>query len=704
MHSTPLYDYPLNVRTIPRTFIFKEAAHTSRGVYHERRVWYIIITSPAEPSLFGIGECAPLYDLSADYTADYKQRLDSACRQLERTRCLNLAALRHSPSISFGIETAWRSAEDSLCGDWRLLYDSPFVRGETSLTINGLVWMGNQQQMMARMEAKIAAGFRCVKLKIGALGFDEEIVLIKRLRSRFGRSDIELRVDANGAFSPAEAPRRLEALARYDIHSIEQPIRAGQWREMGKLCRTSPLPIAVDEELIGIDDVTLKAQLLDEVRPQYLVLKPTLHGGLTGAEEWMRLAARRNIPYWVTSALETNVGLNAIAQWTAATAERIWVENKPSTGAVRSLPGIHGLGTGQLFTSNFEGMSLAIDGQRLHYTRGALTKFLLELDAFKSDWNNPRTACLTVHTSGSTGRPKPIEVEKRYMRTSARMTCNFLQLKSGDTALLCMPLAFIAGKMMAVRAFEAHLRLICVPPSAHPFAELAFAPTFVAMTPLQVCETLGVKREAELLRSVKQLIIGGGSISSAMAEALQDFPHAVWSTYGMTETLSHVALRRLNGSQRSEHYMPLPGVSVNQAADGCLVITAPAIGVSDLHTNDICEIAADGGFTIIGRRDNVVCSGGIKLQIEQLEHKLDGLDIACVLTAVPDAKYGEALTLLYVGAPEAAHEVKNYCRERLTRYEVPKHFIGVNHLPLTATGKPDRAAARDLAAKLYSPQ
>ena len=236
-----------------------------------------------------------------------------------------------------------------------MLFDNSFARGETGIPINGLVWMGNYEEMLQRLEEKMRAGFRCVKLKIGAIDFDRELDLVRHIRSAFTKEQIELRVDANGGFTADCALQRLEQLAQYDIHSIEQPIRQHQWAEMAALCKTTPIPIALDEELIGVNDRTVKEQLLDTIRPQYIILKPSLHGGMHGSREWIALAGERGIGSWITSALESNVGLNAIAQFAADV-----------YGDDITMP--QGLGTGLLFTDNIP-MPLEIRGDRLWRTR-----------------------------------------------------------------------------------------------------------------------------------------------------------------------------------------------------------------------------------------------------------------------------------------------------------------------------------------------
>ncbi len=679
---------PFRVRVLPRTLRFLRPAGTSRGVYVTRDVWYVaIVSADASKRFAGVGECAPLHDLSCDYSADYGERLRAVCAEVEKAQRLDTERLRHLPSMLFGLETAFRSAEASLLrGDYRLLFPSTFTEGRRGIAINGLVWMGTHEEMCQRMEEKLAAGFACVKLKIGAIDFESEMELVRRLRRRFSPETVELRVDANGAFAPAEAPRRLEQLSRYGIHSIEQPIRQGQWEAMARLCADTPLPIALDEELIGVHTPERKAALLDTIRPQYVILKPTLHGGLSGAEEWMSLARQRGIGYWATSALESNVGLNAIAQWCAVA--------DPDT----TLP--QGLGTGQLFERNFEGIPLSLEGDRIWYGDKRQRDFLGEVSDFRRRWLSPEPT-MTAHTSGSTGAPKPMEVEKTRMKASAELTLKALGLQKGDTALLAMPLQHIAGQMVAVRAFVGGLKLLPVAPSSHPYATLHEPPRFAALTAMQVHETMKTPHERALLRRTARLIIGGGAVPPKLEERLRSFPNPVWATYGMTETLSHIALRRLNGPEASDAYTPMPGVEVTLSPEGTLCIYAPAVCPAPLATNDLGELLPDGTFRVTGRRDNVICSGGVKLQAEEIERKLQGtLAMPFLVTAVPDERLGQTVTLLYEGAAGETERIGSTCRACLSRYEVPRRYFAVPALPLTATGKPARAKAAALAKEI----
>ena len=318
----------------------------------------------------------------------------------------------------------------------------------------------------------------------------------------------------------------------------------------------------------------------------------------------------------------------------------------------------------------------------------------MTLEAFLSEWNDS-SEFVHVQTSGSTGAPKPMLVEKRRMLASARITCDFLGLRSGDTALLCMSLDYIAGKMMVVRSIERGLKLISVEPSGHPLSNVEYV-DFAAMVPMQVYNSLQVPEERERLMRIRHLIIGGGAIDDQMAVELRTFPNAVWSTYGMTETLSHIALRRISGPDASEWYTPFPSVRVTHNDEGCLVINAPEVCEEPLVTNDIVEFSSDHSkFRIIGRRDNVICSGGIKIQIEEVErHLRPHLHVPYLLTKRHDPKFGEVAVLLTEGSVEEAREV---CQRMLSKYHQPRYYLHVARIPLTETGKPARQEAIRLA-------
>lgn len=321
----------------------------------------------------------------------------------------------------------------------------------------------------------------------------------------------------------------------------------------------------------------------------------------------------------------------------------------------------------------------------------------MTLNDFLEEWNN-NNDCVMVHTSGSTGKPKPMMVEKRRMLNSARITCDFLGLRPNDTALLCMSLDYIAGKMVVVRSIERKLRLIQVKPSSHPLADPSLGDiTFAAMVPMQVFNSLRVPAERQKLSEIKHLIIGGGAIDGTLAQEIATLPNAVWSTYGMTETLSHIALRRLNGPEASLWYQPFDNVTVSTNDDGCLVIDAPQVCSTTLVTNDIAELQnytdAKGKtstrFRIKGRKDNVVCSGGIKIQIEDVEEALrHHLTAPFMIAKKKDEQFGEIAVLL-TESYDLAH-IKDTCKAILPQYWAPREYLHIDHLPLTETGKPRR--------------
>lgn len=319
----------LQAEYFPYQLQFKKPSGTSRGILTHKKIWIIKLWHSENPSVYGLGECNPLVGLSIDDRPDFEEKVKNVCADIGEADDLS-----DFPSLRFAIETA---KKDLSKGGKRILFDNEFSRGEKGITINGLVWMGDEKSMQKQIEEKIAAGFHCIKLKIGAIDFDKELALIKSIRQKFSASEIEIRVDANGAFAVKDALFKLEKLSALEIHSIEQPIRQGQEKEMAELCKNTPLPIALDEELVIHQQVCEKTEVLEYIRPQFIILKPSLLGGWKASEEWMDIANKNKISWWITSALESNIGLNAIAQWTYE--------------LYSNLP--QGLGTGQLYTNNF---------------------------------------------------------------------------------------------------------------------------------------------------------------------------------------------------------------------------------------------------------------------------------------------------------------------------------------------------------------
>lgn len=333
---------------------FKRPSGTSRGVMTTKETWFISLDQEEKK---GIGECGILRGLSIDDRPDYEQKIKWVCENINLGLEVLYIELEEFPSIQFGLETAFKSLESS---NQFHLFPSAFTKGFDSIPINGLVWMGHEDFMRTQIKEKIEAGFDCIKLKIGAIDFQTELDILKSIRKEFSVSDIELRVDANGAFSPENALEKLKRLSEYQLHSIEQPIKPKQFKAMAQLCEMTPLPIALDEELIGVCAYKEKRKLLQTIKPQYIILKPSLVGGFSGSQDWIDLVDSLNIKWWITSALESNVGLNAIAQWT-------YTLNN-------TMP--QGLGTGSLFTNNFLS-PLTVKSGTLHYDLNQPWKFNL---------------------------------------------------------------------------------------------------------------------------------------------------------------------------------------------------------------------------------------------------------------------------------------------------------------------------------------
>ena len=311
-----------------KTFVFKRPSGTSRGILTEKHAWFLTVWESNKPEVKGIGECSIIPGLSPDFESfeSYEKKLHSFCANPDED-------ISKWPSIQFAWESALLSLKN---GGKRHYFDNDFALGKTSLPINGLIWMGDEVFMREQIEEKLAEGFTTIKMKIGAIDFETEISLLASIRSRYTKDEITLRVDANGAFSPYEAQDKLHILADLDIHSIEQPIQQGQWEAMRELCKKTPIPIALDEELIGISTLSDKIRLLQTIQPQYIILKPSLHGGISGTQEWISIAEERNIPWWMTSALESNLGLEVICQLAG--------------NYKNQLP--QGLGTGSLYIEN----------------------------------------------------------------------------------------------------------------------------------------------------------------------------------------------------------------------------------------------------------------------------------------------------------------------------------------------------------------
>ena len=627
-----------------RTLNLKQPAGTSRGVIKSRDVWYITL---CENGITGIGECAPLRGLSLDNFDQIESKLEEVCAN-PKLFINDLSSLKDFPSIRFGLEMA--------CFDLKNGGGQNYYGSFDSIEINGLIWMGNPDFMMGQVEQKLDEGWTCIKLKIGALDFDSELDILRSIRSRFSRDELELRVDINGAFTENDVREKLNRLAEFDLHSIEQPIQPGQWDLLAELCESSPIPIALDEELIPLINDAERIEMLENVNPQYLVLKPSLLGGFSETKKWIRMAKERNIGWWITSALESNIGLNAIAQWTA--------KMKPD--------GFQGLGTGQLFTNNIPS-PLTVKSGKISTDQ---SKIWNDVNQFISEWYSSDDEMI-IQTSGSTGKPKSISVKKKCMRNSAQLTGKTFNLKEGDTALLCMPMKYIAGKMMVVRALELGLDLKVVEPSSNPLNGIKEIIDFSAMVPFQLENSLNQ------LNKIKTLIIGGGQVSPKLVEKLQIESTQVYETYGMTETLTHVAIKPLNGPNISDLFRALDGIHFEKDDRGCLAIHASALNPVPIVTNDLVELIDENSFRWLGRFDNVINSGGIKIIPEVVEAKLLSIipNNRFFINGESDESLGEKVVLVVEG------NVIEISFDSLEKFEKPKEIYFISEFLETESGK-----------------
>ena len=667
-----------------RTLSFKLPAGTSRGVMKIRNVWYITLS---ENGITGIGECAPLPGLSLDLIDPtlilpydrgenkkkpskqlnspfnrgnsrgfekwdniqfiYESKLDAVC-QNPKLFINDLSLLSDFPSIRFGLEMAYLDLKN---GGGQSYFGS-----FENIKINGLIWMGDPDFMMTQLEQKLEEGWQCIKVKIGAIDFDDEIKILQSIRNRFGKNKLELRVDANGAFTKNDVKEKLEQLSKFDLHSIEQPIKPGQWGFLSELCQTSPISIALDEELIPIIEESKRIEMLDKVKPHYIVLKPSLLGGFSESEKWIKLAKEQNIGWWITSALESNIGLNALSQWTA--------KMKPQ--------GYQGLGTGQLFTNNIPS-PLKVKSGKLSIEKLPIWN---DVNQFISEWLNGEEE-LILQTSGSTGKPKSISMKKEWMKNSAQLTENTFGLKKGDSALLCMSIKYVAGKMMVVRALELALDLKVVEPSSSPLKDIDDQIDFAAMVPLQL------ENSSNDLDKVKTLIVGGGQVSLQLIKKLQNISTQIYETYGMTETLTHVAIKPLNGPNKSDIFSALDGIHFEIDERDCLVIYAPMLNSESIITNDIVELVDKSSFRWLGRFDNIINSGGIKIIPEVIEEKLASviIDRRFYIVGETDNKLGEKVVLLVEG------NETELSFQHLEKYERPKEIYFIPKFVETKSGK-----------------
>lgn len=631
---------------------FKQPAGTSRGILKTRTVWYLFLY---EGRHRGIGECAPLKGISLDNFNRIESVLDKICRNPE-SFLLADQKLSAFPALRFALEMAFmdlKRGNNEKTGK--------FPAGRSAIKINGLIWMGPKNVMLDQIDKKLADGCKCLKLKIGALDFEAELDILRKIRSRFSASELEVRVDANGAFKEKNVFYKLNRLAEFDLHSIEQPLKAGQGQLLAEVCEKSPIPIALDEELIPLRVKSRKEELLRNINPQFLVLKPSLLGGFAECEEWIQLAKKKKIGWWVTSALESNLGLCHIAKWVSG------LDNE----------NFQGLGTGRLYTNNIPA-PIYLKSGFLKYDPDPIW---LEVNEFIKDWLNPEDS-VKIMTSGSTGKPQKFMVKKKHMLNSALSTADCFGLKEGDSALLCLPVEFIAGKMMIVRSLVIGLDLTIVSPASDPLSEIDGLIDFAALVPLQLRRCL----ENGTVKKVRKIIVGGGRMEPDLEELTQNINTSVFETYGLTETLTHAAYRAVNGGRRADYFTALKDVQFSLDKRGCLIIHAAHLNPDPVLTNDLVELINEKQFRWLGRADNLINTGGIKIIPEKVEEKLSGKleSRRYFIGSRQDKVLGEKIILVIEGP---AYTITSKSWEKLARFEIPKEVIFLKEFKLTESGK-----------------
>jgi o-succinylbenzoate synthase len=616
-----------------------------------RDVWFLFLTLDG---IRGIGECAPLAELSIDRIEDIEKQLDQLCAN-PHYFINHPERLAPFPSLRFALEMALLDLQNGGVGEFFPLSQ------HRQVSINGLIWMGDVDFMHSQITHKLAEGYQCIKIKIGGLDFGKELEILQSIRQHHGPDTLEIRLDANGAFTKENVASRLTQLAVFSPHSIEQPIAAGQWDLLATLCKSSPIPIALDEELIPLFSSKKQAELLDQVQPQFIVLKPSLLGGFRASEQWIELAEKRGIGWWITSALESNIGLDAISQWTA----HLYPKN------------FQGLGTGQLFINNLPS-PIGIDSGLL--TRQSTTIWK-DIHQFLLDWLHP-SKTIKLQTSGSTGSPRTINMKKSWMEASAQLTAKTLGLKPDDRAFLCLPLQYIAGKMMLVRTICIGLNLTVTDPSSDPLINTTDEIDFVAMTPMQLSKSILQNR----LGKIKTLLVGGAPINPELINYIPLQKTRIIETWGMTETASHIALRALNGPDKLSYFSALPGIHLTQDEHQRLIIRADHLEGKPILSNDAVELLSDQCFRWLGRYDNVINSGGIKLFPEVIEQKLRPhiTKRDFFISKISDSILGQKIVLYIEGEP---FQLPEDIWDSLTKFEKPNDIRFITEFYRTSSGK-----------------
>ena len=635
---------------------FKKPARTSRDTLKSKPSFFLSIED--DGGRRGKGECSLIPGLSLESEKDAREALE----QLTKLDTLNPESIPHSlPAVKFAVETALIDLKREGAPTW--------IEG---IPVNGLVWMEDAEGMLEQVDALVAKGYKTIKIKVGTLPFYEELDLLQEIRRRCPSRDFTLRIDANGAFSN-QTPDGLTALekleilhkAGLDLHSIEQPISPGLTEEMAELCASSPVPIALDEELIQIRSESEKRALLEKIRPAYLVLKPSLLGGFKSAESWITLAESLSIGWWTTSALESNVGLAEIAEWTYEL-----LKSRPNLKSMAQ-----GLGTGSLYKNNIASTVIISDGKLFSSPLHKELKWTQEISTAIENWFAHPNAPLSYKTSGSSGPPREITHSRDAVIASAKETLEYFNLKPGDRVVLSLPVNFIAGHMMLVRAIVGGLALEIVEPTAKP--NFKTPADFIALTPYQCYSLLPD------FPPVKKVLLGGGVVSEDLIERLPkriDF----YEGFGMTETITHIAIRKLQRESSKSPFEAMPGVCFSISEYGELVIDAPSRGVTGLVTDDIVELLDSKRFVWLGRRSSIINSGGIKVMPEVVEQEIREVikPLGCdyMIKGMPDEYLGEKVTLL-LDTLELTEKIENELLMEisllgnLSEYHAPKKIV-----------------------------
>ncbi len=635
---------------------FKKPARTSRDTLKSKPSFFLSIEDDGGRK--GTGECSLIPGLSLASEKDAREALE----QLTKLNTLHPESIPHSlPAVKFAVETALIDFNREGKPNW--------IEG---IPVNGLVWMDDAEGMLKQVDVLIENGYKTIKIKVGTLPFYEELELLEEIRRRCPSSDFTLRLDANGAFSK-QSPDGLTALeklqilynAGLDLHSIEQPISPGLIEEMAELCASSPVPIALDEELIQVRSESEKRALLEKIRPAYLVLKPSLLGGFKSSESWITLAESLSIGWWTTSALESNIGLAEIAAWTSEL-----LKSRPNLKSMAQ-----GLGTGSLYKNNIASTLIISDGKLFSSLLNSELKWTQEISKAIENWFAHPKAPLSFKTSGSSGPPREITHSRDAVTASAKETLEYFNLKPGDRVVLSLPVHFIAGHMMLVRAIVGRLALEIVEPTTKP--DFKSPADFIALTPNQCYSLLPD------FPPVKKVLLGGGVVSIDLIERL---PEGIefYEGFGMTETITHIAIRKLQRESPKSPFEAMPGVRLSISKDRELIIDAPSRGVTGLVTDDIVELIDSTRFVWLGRKSSIINSGGIKVMPEIVEQKIREVvkPLGCeyMIKGIPDESFGEKVTLL-LDTQELTEKIEHELLleisrlENLSAYHAPRKIV-----------------------------